>query len=116
MGRCVPADAAKLFLIGFDIILTSIHLYFFTFFLGRKIAYFGHLEGYFDPRECLESLRGVLEIDFELIDAPNGLTATRFSKKKYLFVFSAYESRWAPSLRPQFRLSNAGIADLANGS
>ena len=50
-------------------------------------AYFDHLEGFFDPQEWLESLRGVGEINFAVLDAPNGLTATRFSENTYLLFF-----------------------------
>ena len=96
--------------------LTSMHVYFFTFFLGRKLDYFGHLEGFFDPWECLESLRGVSEINFAGRVVPNGLTATRLSKK--IFVFRSYELRLDPrgasprrSREPRHRLQVLGIKD-----
>ena len=57
----------------------------FYFFFGRKIGCFGHLEGLFDPWECLESLWGVSEINFACVDAPNGFTTTRFKKKSSSF-------------------------------
>ena len=51
-------------------------------FVDLQIYHISMFEACFGTREWLESVRHVGEINSELIDAPNGLTATRFSKKR----------------------------------
>ena len=60
--------------------VTLAHIDSYVFFV-TIFVYSQTFEACFDPRECLESLWGVGEINFAALDAPNGLTATPFSKK-----------------------------------